>query len=598
MFEKVSLEQELVIGVLLTDHDQMSGGAVRSLHKYGFRERVTVDIAFQPEQALLLSAQELQARHKGSHIVFVHYDAYLSSSFLDDVLTQIQYFFDKGVDWGAFGNSGISFPYFKPICNILIAGNEAERFACVLPAAHLDPYLLVVHKDVSLASPANLAPFPADAPVNDAVGLAAWEAGKPCWICNIPFYVEAAAPSHNAEFRDEWRNYIAAHYNNASFVSSFGMLEIKGSADIAKDYYYAQMEPVLHKATRDYDTVKLSVFLFATFYDADILDRCLMSVVSQFQRPYKLYIIGLDAVEEQRRREVADIIEAYRHYIEIQWAGIESGQAAETQFLQYIADAPQDGYSLCLYDTSVLFPQAVRQVCEFFQFCLGDKRVLPITNAEISRLHRSVDAHIPSQPRAFFREIEKIGFSHEETWRTAQPSATIHFTFPNAFLSGLRASELDAYDLGSVLPQRLFEERLSFFLIERGSGYTSFQKASPNETVSPLTEGESPFHLANKARALLAGRSNLTRYSVVDNQIVPVLAYQGSAADLRRQQVERARLAELDDCYRKAEHEIAKLQQFIEQQEIMLRNYRKSWYFKVRRTALKLSRPIRSYLKK
>lgn len=591
---------DLVIGILLEDPDQMAGGAVRSIEKCGLKERVKVDITIRDQgQTPLAYAQGLQARHEGSHLLLIHNSVYFTPGLLEDVLAQIQYFADKGVAWGAIGNSGISFPYFKPVCNLLIADSQAERFTGALPAAHLDSFLLLVHKDVRLAAPTNLAAFPENAPLNDLVGLASWEADMPCWICNLPVYVESAGtPSHEDADREAWTRYLSTHYNNASFVSSFGTIEIKDPAPDTKDYYYSQMEPVLNRATKAYDKAFLSVFLFATFYDADILDRCLMSIVSQFQRPEKLYIIGLEALEESRRLEFKDVVDSYRHYIDIDWVEDGKGQTADGQFAAYLADIPAEGYSLCLYDTFVLFPQAVRQVCEFFQFCLGDRRVLPMTTAEISRLHRTVEAHIPSQPRAFFREIEKVGFSHEEAWLSSQSSAIIHFTFPNAFLKGLRPSEIDLHDLGSVLPQRLLTEPFSFFLIERGAGYMSFQKPSPYETVPPLKEEGTPFHLANKARALMAAKSNVIRYSMADAQIAPALAYQGGGAALRRQEAERGRLQELDAYRKQAEQEISKLNLFIQQQETMLNNYRRSWYFKARRTVLNASRPLRNHFRK
>lgn len=591
---------DLVIGILLDDPAQAAEGAVRSIEKYGLKKQVRVDITLRDQgQTPLTYAQGLQAQYQGSHLLLIHPSVYLSPGFLEDVLAQIQYFADKEVAWGAIGNSGISFPYFKPICNMLGANSDAERFTGVLPAAHLDPFLLLVHKDVPLAAPANLAAFPENAPLNDLVGLAAWEADLPCWICNLPVFVDIAGTlSHEDGDRETWTRYLSAHYNNASFVSSFGTIEIKDPAAGAKDYYYSQVEPVLNRVTKAYDEASLTVFLFATFYDADILDRCLMGIVSQFQRPEKLYIIGLETLEEARRPEFKDVIDSYRHYIDIYWAEDGKGQTADVQFKGYLAYIPAEGYSLCLYDTFVLFPQAVRQVCEFFQFCLGDQHVLPMTTAEISRLHRTVEMHIPSQPRAFFREVEKVGFSHEEMLLSSQSSAIIHFTFPNTFLKGLRLKEIDLHDLGSTLPQRLLVEPYSFFLIERGAGYMSFQKPSPNETVSPLKEEGEPFHLANKARALLTARSNVIRYSMEDNQIAPMLAHQGVGAALLRQKADQARLHELDTYRNQADGEIARLHQFIQQQETMLNNYRRSWYFKARRTVLNVSRPLRNHFRK
>jgi hypothetical protein len=603
MVQNPSLERvsDLVIGILLSHPDQIAGGVVQSIDKYRLKEYIRVDVAVQEQGLTSLGyAQALQAKYEDSHILLIHECVYLSSSFLEDVLAQIRYFEDKNVPWGVIGNSGICFPYFKPVSNMLIANSQAEQFAGVLPAAYLDPYLLLIHKGVNLRKPANLSKFPENVPLNDLVGLAAWEADMPCWICNLPVYVESSfATSQPAGDADALARYLSMHYNNASFVSSFGTIEIKDHGAKAKDYYYGQMEPVLNRATKSYDKASVSVFLFATYYDLDVFDRCLMSIVSQFQKPENLYIIGLDKLHESKRFQFKQLVEDYRHYMPIHWADEEiSRKDVKDQMAEYSKSVPENGYSLCLYDTFVLFPQAVRQIGEFFQICLGDRNVLPITMVEISRQHRTVESDIPFQPQTFFREVEKLGFDHKEMWLSSRSSSILHFTFPNLFLKRLDLSGVDLYDLGSCVPQRLLAEPVSFFLIDRGAGYMSFQKPVPDGTSSPLREEGTPFHLANKARALLATRSNIIQYSMDADRIMPSVSFQDRNRSSEFYGPGHSRLQELETYHGHAEQEIVRLHQFIQQQEFMLDKYRRSFYYKVRKYYLNSTRPLRNKLRK
>jgi hypothetical protein len=592
-------EQALVVGILLTHADQLTSDAVRSLERIGLKDRVHVDIAVREEGVTALSyALRLQSEYERHHVLLLDESVYVAQSFLEDVQNQIEDFSSKSVAWGAIGNSGLSFPYFKPICNMLIADAPTERFAGVLPAAHLDRFVLLIHRDVRLSTIAEHAGCPADAPLNDLVGLAAWEAGMPSWICNVPVYASGSyATAATAGNRDAWSIYLSSRYSNATFASSFGTLEITDHAENTKDYYYAQMRLVLDRSTRAFDTASVSVFVFATYYDLDILDRCLMGIASQFQRPVAVYIIGLVALDDPRKAEVKQVVDRYRHYLALHWGEEElPDHSAIDQFGAYLAAIPDDQYSLFAYDTFVLFPQAVQQICEFMRICLGDRNVLPITTAEVSRLYRSVESAIPSQPRVFFREIEKQGFSHKEAWLSSQPSVIIHFSFPNAFLKRLSLSDIDVSDLGSCLPQRLLAEPLSFFLIERGAGYTSFQKPSTDETVSPLREAGTPFHLANKAHALLTTRSNILQFSMVGETIVPMISYRDESSTPQEKEALRqadVRIEELQGYHGYAEQELARLHLHIQQQNVSLEKFRKTWHFKAYKYFLKVSRPLR-----
>lgn len=582
----------LVVGILRTEPGQNAGGAVASIEKIDYKAGIQIDIAVQREgQTVLDYAMTLQAKYGDSHILLLDENVFVPSSFLENVKSQIRFFADRGVEWGVIGNSGITFPYFKPVCNMLIADSPLERFAGVLPAAHLDSYLLLINRDVNLSTFALTSGCPHDATIGDFATVAAWEAEKPCWICNLPVYVGgsyaiASAPGNGSA----WANYLATRYNNASFVSSFGTLGLSGHAAGAKDYYYGFLEPVLNRSTCHLDNASVTLFLFATYYDPDIFDRCLMSIVSQFERPAKVYIIGLDQLAGPKREEFREVVERYRHYVSMVWAEEElPGIAALDQLREFLQRVPDDGYSMLAYDTCVLFPQAVSQIREFLRFTLRDEQVLPITTAEISRICRVLEPRFSLRPQAFFKELEKFGFSHKERWCSSEPSSTLHFTFPNNFLRNMPLSGIDLYDLGSTLPQRLLSEPLSFFLIERGAGYMSFQTPSSDETVSPLAEAGNPFHLANKAGALMGARSNVTQYSMKAGTIVPTLSYHNEGEVSQRHE---ARLAELEAYRGRAEQELAALRDLAERQEKSLNKFRANWYFKTRRQLFGLFRNI------
>lgn len=580
---KADVEADLVVGILLTEPGQ-TAGAVQSIGKIGGGDGFGVEIAVRCDGRTMLDhAQAIQAAYPDSHILLLDQNVVVPSTFLEAIQAQIRFFADRNVAWGVIGNAGITFPYFKPVRNMLVAGAPTDRFAGVLPAAQLDAHVLLIHRDVRLGAFVRASGCPAVAPIGDVATLAAWEAERPCWICNLPVYLDGAYPDEQpAGDSEEWARYLATRYNNASFVSAHGTIGLSGHAADARDYYYSQVEPVLNRATRHLDTASVTVFVFATYYDPDIFDRCMMGIVSQFQRPEAVYLIGLDRLDGAKHEEFRGIVERYRDYLSIHWAEEElPGVAAIDQWRTYLRRVPDDGFSMLVYDTCVLFPQAVRQVCEFLQFTLRDAHVLPITTAEISRLHRSVETRFSSQRHAFFREVEKFGFTHRERWLSSEPSSTLHFTFPNAFLRATPLAGIDLFDLGSALPQRLLAEPLSFFLIERGAGYLSFQIPSPDETVSPLAEAGTPFHLANKAGALLAARSNLLHYAIdADGIIAPALSWRDESEAKRRQQ---AKLAEFEAYRSQAEQELAGLRDLAERQEASLNRFRNSWYFKARR---------------
>ncbi|VXC01811.1 hypothetical protein [Brevundimonas sp. G8] len=577
----IDVEPNLVIGILLSQPEQKAS-AIQSIDVTGV-DGVQVDVALRGDgQALLSYAQALQATYPDSHILLLDQNVVVPSSFLQTVRSQIRFFAERNVAWGVIGNAGISFPYFKPVKNMLAVGAAADRFAGVVPAAHLDAHLLLIHRDVRLETFVGSGECPADAPVGDLATLAAWEAERPCWICNLPVYLDGASiDGQVAGDRDAWARYLATRYNNASFVSAYGTIGLSGHAADAKDFYYSLVEPVLNRATHHLDRASVTVFVFATYYDPDVFDRCLMSVVSQFQRPDAVYLIGLDRLDSAKYDEFRAIVECYRDYLTIHWSEEElPGIAAIDQWRTYLQRTPNDGFSLLVYDAYVLFPQAVRQICEFMQFALRDVNVLPITTAEISRLHRSVETRFSPRPQAFFLEVEKFGFTHREQWLSSEPSSTLHFTFPNAFLRATPLDGINLFDLGSTLPQRLMAEPISFFLIERGAGYMSFQKPSPNETISPLVEAGTPYHLANKAGALLDARSNVLQYAVDAGVIAPGLSWRDEDAASQRQ---RARLAELEAYRDHAEHEIAGLRDLADRQKLSINKLRNSWYFRTRR---------------
>lgn len=589
----MDIETGIVIGIL-TKLGQTAG--VRSIGKINVGDGVHVDIAVRREgRSMLDYAQTLQSAYRDSHILLLDENVVIPSSFLESVRAQIRFFADRNVAWGVIGNSGITFPYFKPVRNMLTAGAPSDRFAGVVPAAQLDPQVLLIHRDVDLAVATRADECPADAPIGDVATIAAWEAERPCWICNLPVYLESAAPSPVPGDSGTWARYLATRFNNASLVSAYGTIGLSGHAANAKDYYYSLIEPVLNRTTRHFDTAHLSVFVFATYYDPDIFDRCLMSIVSQFQRPEAVYLIGLDRLDDARCEEFRAIVDRYRTYLTIHWSEEELPEITPVdQWRTYLQRVPDEGFSMLAYDTSVLFPQAVRQICEFLQLTLRDAHVLPITTAETSRLHRTVETRFSSRPQVFFREVEKFGFTHRERWLSSEPSSTLHFTFPNGFLCETPFDGIDLSDLGSTLPQRLLAEPLSFFLIERGAGYTSFQKPSPDETVSPLAEAGTPFHLANKASALLATRSNVLQYAMTADGIEPALSYRDESEATRRQ---AARLADLEAYQSRAEHELAGLRNLAERQEVSLNRFRNDWYFKTRRrligTLKHLRNPVR-----
>jgi len=577
----MEIDVSFVVGII-TEPGQAEPGAVQSIARIASAEGVQIDVAVRREgQTALKHAQALQAAHPGSHLLLLDANVYLPSTFLESVRAQIRFFAERNVTWGVIGNSGIVFPYFKPVRNMLATGAPFERFAGTLPAAQLDPLVLLIHRDIDLAAVARADGCPADAPLGDLAMIASWEAEKPCWICNLPVYLAGATPGPAAGDIDAWARYLATRYNNASLVSAYGTIGLSSHSANAKDYYYGLVEPVLNRATRHLDTASVSVFVFATYYDPEIFDRCLMGLASQFQRPEAVYLVGLDRLDASKHTEFRAIVERYRSYLVISWSEEDlPGLAAADQFAAYLKRVPTGGYSILAYDTCVLFPQAVRQICEFFQFTLRDAHVLPITTAEVSRLQRSVETRFSSQPQSFFREVEKFGFTHRERWLTSEPSSTLHFTFPNAFLRETQLAGIDLFDLGSALPQRLLAEPLSFFLIERGSGYTSFQKPSRDETISPLAEAGTPFHLANKAGALLAARSNVMQYAIVADRIVPALSWRDEGDAVRRQAAREAEFA----AYRAhAEHELAGLRDFADRQEASLNKFRNTWYFRVRR---------------
>lgn len=590
----VNVEAGLIIGILLTEPGQ-TAGAVQSIVKIDVGDGVRVDIAVRREaQTMLDHAQALQTAYPNSHILLLDENVVVPSSFLESVRAQIQFFAERDVTWGVIGNSGITFPYFKPVRNMLAAGAPSDRFVGTLPAAQLDPHVLLIHREVKLEAFARASGCPADAPIGDLATLAAWEAERPCWICNLPVYLEGASPGgHVAGDSEAWARYLATRYNNASIVSAYGTVGLSGHADDAKDYYYSQVEPVLNRSTRHLDPASVAVFVFATYYDPDIFDRCLMSIVSQFQRPEAVYLIGLDRLDGARYEEFSAIVKRYRHYLAIHWAEEDlPGLTATDQLRTYLQRVPADGYSMLAYDTCVLFPQAVRQICEFLQFTLRDADVLPITTAEISRLYRSVETQLSSRPQAFFREVEKLGFTHRERWLSSEPTSTLHFTFPNAFLRATSLAGIDLFDLGSALPQRLLAEPLSFFLIERGAGYMSFQKPSPDETVSPLAEVGTPYHLANKAGALLVARSNVMHYAIDTDGIAPALSWLDEGEAVRRQ----AKLAEFEAYRCQVEHELAGVRDLSERQEASLNRFRNSWYFRARRR-LRLPKVLRDLVR-
>lgn len=581
----------LVVGILLTAPGLTAGGAVRSIGRTELGKDVHVDVTVRGEgQTALDYAEALQARNVGSHILLLDESAFLPSIFFETVRSQINYLADRNVTWGVIGNSGITFPYFKPVRNMLVAGPPAERFSGVLPAAYLDPHILLIHREVRLGEFARASRCPTDAPVGDLATLAAWEAGRPCWICNLPIYL-GSPPPNPAGDSGAWAHYLATRYNNASFVSAYGTIGLSGHTADAKDFYYSQVEPVLDQATRHLEDASVTVFLLATYDDPDIFDRCLMSIVAQFQRPETLYIIGLTQLDGSKLEEYREIVERYRHYLSIHWAEDELPEiAAVDQLEEYRRRVSYDGYSILAYDTFVLFPQAVQQIREFLRLTLRDAHVLPITTAELSRLQRSVETRFTSRPRTFFREVEKSGFTHRERWLSSEPSSTLHFTFPNRFLRDTPLCDLDLRDLGSSLPQRLLSEPLSFFLIERGAGYASIQTPSPDDTMSPLVEAGTPFHLANKAGSLLTARSNLIQYSWSADAIATALSYLPEDEALRRQQ---ARLADLEAYQDRAEHELAGLRDLAERQEVSLDRFRNNWYFRNRRRLIEVVRSQR-----
>lgn len=583
------VEAGLVVGIL-TEPGRAAGGAVQSSGKIGFGEGVHLDIAVRREgQTVLDYAQALQATYADSHILLLHESVFVPSSFLENVRSKIRFFADRNVAWGVIGNSGITFPYFKPVRNMLAAGTPSDWFAGVLPAAQLDANVLLIHRDVRLQAFAYASSCPPDTPIADLATLAAWEAERPCWICNLPVYVDGG--SQGAQLAGDsgaWARYLATRYNNASIVSAYGTIGLSGHAADARDYYYGLVEPVLNRATRHLDTASVTVFVFATYYDPNIFDRCLMGIVSQFQRPEAVYLIGLDRLDTAKYEEFRAIVERYRHYVSIHWAEEKPpGIAAIDHFRAYLQRIPGDGFSILVYDTFVLFPQAVRQIREFLQFTLRDEHVLPITTAEISRLHRTEETRFSSRPRAFFREVEKFGFTHRERWLSSEPSSTLHFTFPNAFLRATPLDGIDLFDLGSALPQRLLAEPVSFFLIERGAGYMSFQKSSPDETLSPLAEAGTPFHLANKAGALLGARSNVLQYAIYAGGIAPALSWRDESEAAQRHAAREAEFAAREAefaAYRAhAEHELANVRDLSDRQEASLNRFRNSWYFKARR---------------
>lgn len=587
-------EVDVVVGVLLTEPGQTAAGAVQSIERSGIGEGVRLDVTVRGEgQTVLEWTLALQAKYAGSHILLLHENVFVPSSFLDDIRSQIRFFANRSVSWGVIGNSGVTFPYFTPVRNMLVADAPAERFAGVLPAAQLDPYVLLIHRDVKLAALAVAGECPADAPIGDLATLAAWEAEKPCWICNLPVYVgDSYTRVQTAGDSAAWAHYLATRYNNASFVSAFGTIGLSGHAAGARDYYYSQVEPVLNRATRHLDNASVTVLVLATYYDLDIFDRCLMSIVSQFRRPENIYVVGLEQLDGAKYERFKEVVERYRDYIPIHWADEElPGIAATDRLNEYLRRGADDGYSILIYDTFVLFPQAVRQICEFLQITLGDEHVLPITTAEFSRLHRIVETRFTSRPQVFFREAEKLGFTHRERWLSPEPSSTLHFTFPNRFLCDTPLLGIDLFDLGSSLPQRLLSEPLSFFLIERGAGYMSFQKPSPDETISPLSETGTPLNLANKARSLMAARSNVPRYVMTADGIKPALSCFDESEAWRRQE---ARLAEFEASRRQAEHELAQLRHLAEVQERSLNEFRNSWFIRTRERLLGLLRSARN----
>lgn len=591
----VDVQAGLVIGILLSE----PGQTARAIQNIGetSADGVQIDIAVRSDgQTALSYVRRLQSVYRDSHILLLDENVVVPSSFLETVKAQIRFFADRKVTWGVIGNSGITFPYFKPVRNMLVAGAPFDRFAGVLPAALLDAHVLLIHRDVQLEALAGSRGCPVDAPIGDLATLAAWEAERPCWICNLPVYLEGGSPGGQAAGdRDAWARYLATRYNNASFVSAHGTIGLSGHAADAKDFYYSQVEPVLNQATRHLDAASVTVFVFATYYDPDIFDRCLMGIVSQFQRPETVYLIGLNRLDGAKYEDFRTIVECYREYMTIHWADEElPGVAAIDQWRTYLQRVPHDGFSMLAYDTYVLFPQAVRQICEFLQFALRDPHVLPITTAEISRLYRSVEKRFGARPLAFFREVEKFGFTHREQWLSSEPSSTLHFTFPNAFLRETPLDGVDLFDLGSTLPQRLLAEPLSFFLIERGAGYMSFQKPSPHETVSPLAEAGTPYHLANKAGALLEARSNVLQYTIHAGGIAPALSWRDDGAAAQQEQ---ARWAEFEAYRSQTEHELAQLRDLSERQKASLNKLRNSWYFRMRRR-LKLPKALRDLVRR
>lgn len=599
-----------VVGVLLTQPEQASV-AVQSIGKLGVSDGVQVDVSVRREGRTVLEyAKTLQATYPHHHIILLDENVVVPSSFIESVRSQIQFFFERSVAWGVIGNAGVTFPYFKQIRNMLVVGAPTDQFAGVLPAAQLDAYVLIVHRDVRLEEFALTTGCPADAPIGDVATLAAWEAGRPCWICNLPVYFEGGPLGAQAiGDRDAWARYLAKYYNNTSFVSAHGTLFLVDHATDAKDFYYSQIEPSLNRATAHLDTASVTVFVFASYYDPDVFDRCLISIVSQFQRPKALYIIDLDRLDSARFDTIRAIVERYRHYLPIHWAAEDLAETrAIDQWKTYLGRVPDGDFCILAYDNCVLFPQAVRQICEFFQFTLRDTRVLPITTAEISRLLRGVETRLSLRSQVFFREVEKLGFTHKERWLSSEPTSTLHFTFPKAFLSATPLAGIDLFDLGSSLPQRLLAEPLSFYLIERGAGYMSFQKPSTNETVSPFIEAGTPYRLANKVAALLTAPSNVLHYALSADGAAPPAIWRDEGDSARQRQAsltelevyrsqtepelaflrdltkqQDARIAEFDAFRSQAEHELAGLRDLSQSQEASLNQFQNKWYVRARR---------------
>ncbi len=370
----MSSYSDFVLGVLV-GQEQQSKSIVPTLESLerALEKPEAVEIVLNNGDVDYFSFLEmLRERHPDKHIIAMHSDIYFDRSFIRRLLSAISDLDLARRSWGVLGPAGINYPYFKLVRNIEDFHGILYPFALPMTAVHLDGHFLVINKNLKLGFEGKYHGFHH---YDTLLCISSWEQGFPVYIINAPLKHLGRG---NVE---EWRSastwlgeQLGLKYSNKSIATSMGPVVIKACEDSGTDFYRDVVDCALDEEFKE--RIAQPVFLFFRVREG-IVEKCrksLLSICSQFKKPDRVTVLCPSRFAEQIEPEIL----FFANFINLNFVVANDDKGlAEDIFLG--AELPPDflsdlGYTAFIDEGVILFPNYVRDISQFSNYCEGGNR--------------------------------------------------------------------------------------------------------------------------------------------------------------------------------------------------------------------------------